>query len=591
MRRRLGIRSRLMVLLICLTTLPVVTVTWLATNNTRHSVEQEMISANNSRMEWANQYLNELIEQMNILFYTVQINSELMGNLQQVDNANLNVQYLTQKHIGDTLTSLFYSNSRKIDNFTLYIHENKKALSVSYVGRLISFLDIQTGHWSRMLDTPTNIYFKQDANGIYAFHSMNRFEDRKLLGGLSVKINRKVWDEVGSILGSESDSSIFLINDEGELLSGTKNEHALGDFPALLKSLSVPDSGLGIQKTNKHYFFMQKVSNGKLTLIKAIPLETINRSAQATINAGIVTGSLFVAASIILSILYSLHISKPIISLARTMRTAEIQSFEQKSVIHQDEVGLLEHGYNSMMQRIKELIEVDYQGKIDIKTAQLRTLQAQINPHFLNNTLHLIGGMALEKDAPEIYQVTRVIGDLLRYSISTGSDLVPFRDELKHMQNYIFIQEQRFTGRCQVIVEKDEMSLESRLPKFTLQPIVENAFEHGLQKQEGSWLVEVRVKRIRSRILIAVYDNGVGLDGEKLAHIRKELGSGSDNNPKFHNDEQSGIRKNIGLKNVDSRLKLHFGERYGIRIFSRPGMGTLVLFVLPAMEKEKLEDV
>src|SRR6476660_186817 len=125
MIKRRGIRFRLMILMICLTTLPVATVTWLATNNTRHSVEQEMISANNSRMEWANQYLNELIEQMNILFYTVQINSELMGNLQQVDNPNVNVQFLTQKYIGDTLKSLFYSNSRKIDDFTLYIHENK----------------------------------------------------------------------------------------------------------------------------------------------------------------------------------------------------------------------------------------------------------------------------------------------------------------------------------------------------------------------------------------------------------------------------------------------------------------------------------
>jgi two-component system, sensor histidine kinase YesM len=590
-KRRIGIRFRLMVLMICLTTLPVVTVTWLATNNTRHSVEQEMISANNSRMEWANQYLDELIQQMNILFYTVQINSELMGDLQQVDNPNKNVQYETQKYISDTLTALFHSNSRKIDDFTLYIHESKKALSVNYVGRIISYMDIQNGPWSRMLDTPTNMYFKQETDGIYAFHSMNRFEDHKLLGGLAVRINRKVWDEVGTILESEAASSVFLSNDEGELLSGTKNKQELGDIPALIKSLAVPDSGLSIQKTNNYYFFMQKVSNGKLTLVKAIPLATINQSAQATIKAGIVTGSLFVAASIILSILFSLRISKPIVSLARTMRTTEIQSFELKSVINRDEIGLLEHGYNSMMKRIKDLIEVEYQGKIDIKTAQLRTLQAQINPHFLNNTLHLIGGMALEKDAPEIYRVTRVIGDLLRYSISTGNDLVSFQDELKHMKNYIFIQEQRFTGRCNVVVHNDEQSLENWLPKFTLQPLVENAFEHGLQKKEGSWLIEVRVKRVRNQILIAVQDNGVGLDEEKLLNIRNGLRFGNESHVKSLEEELSGKRKGIGLKNVDSRLKLQFGERYGIRIFSKIGKGTLVLFVLQVLEKEELEDV
>jgi len=200
MRRRIGIRFKLMVLMICLTTLPVVTVTWIATNNTRHSVEQEMVSANISRMEWANQYLNELIEQLNILFYTVQINTQLMDSLQQMDNPNSSVQFNIQKYIGDTLTSVFYSNSRKIDDFTLYIHENKKAVSVNHVGRFISFMEIETGPWSRMITTPTNIYFKKEDERIYAFHTMNRFEDQELLGGLSVRINRKVWDEVGKIL-------------------------------------------------------------------------------------------------------------------------------------------------------------------------------------------------------------------------------------------------------------------------------------------------------------------------------------------------------------------------------------------------------
>lgn len=374
-------------------------------------------------------------------------------------------------------------------------------------------------------------------------------------------------------------------------MSGSTDGNSAEEASSLIGSLDVPETGMGFQKTSKSYFFMQKVSKGKMTIIKAIPVETINQSAQATIRAGIIIGLLFVAASVILSILFSLRISKPIVSLARTMRRAEIQSFELKSVKNTDEIGLLEHGYNSMMQRMKELIEVEYQREIDMKTSQLRTLQAQINPHFLNNTLHLIGGMALEKEAPEIYRVTRVIGDLLRYSISTGSDLALFGDELKHMQNYIFIQEQRFSGRCQVIVANDEASSDCLLPKFTLQPIVENAFEHGLQSKEGSWLVEVRIKRIRNRMLIAVWDSGVGIEEDKLAAIRKDLRSGSESNAGLPEKEPSGRRRGIGLKNVDSRLKLHFGARSGIRIFSKKGAGTIVLFRLPGKDKGESEDV
>lgn len=582
MKRRVGIRFKLLVMMICLTTLPVATVTWVAANNTRHSVEQEIINANVSRMEWANQYLNELIQQIDTLFYTVQINTQLMSSLAAVDTPNLDVQFITQKYISDTLKQVFYANSNKIDDFTLYNHDNKKAISVNFTSSgLISSLDIQSGSWSRMLEVPINMYFKQEVNGIYAFHSMNRFEDRKLLGGLSVRINRKVWDEIGTILQSEQISSVFLLNDEGELLSGSTQNMDSEDMYELISSLNVPETGLGTQRTNKYHFFMQKISKGKMTIIKAIPIETINRSAQATIKTGILIGSLFVAASIILSILFSLRISKPIVSLARSMRTAEIQSFEMKLVKNSDEIGLLEHGYNSMMQRMKELIEVEYQREIDMKTSQLRTLQAQINPHFLNNTLHLIGGMALEKDAPEIYRVTRVIGDLLRYSISTGDDLVSFGEELKHMQNYIFIQEQRFIGRCQVRVKNDEASMSCRLPKFTLQPIVENAFEHGLQSKAGSWSVEVRIKKVGNRILIAVLDDGVGMNEGKLDEIRTRLCAGNESSSNSSDKDQGGGRKGIGLKNVDSRLKLHFGERCGIRINSKKGKGTIVFFIMP----------
>ncbi len=582
MKRRVGIRFKLMVMIICLTTLPVATVTWLAANNTRQSVEEEIISANVSRMAWANQYVNELIEQIDTLFYTVQINSQLMNSLAAVDSQNVNEQFMTQTYISDTLKQVFYANSKKIDDFTLYMQENKKAITVNFTSSgLISYLDIQGSSWDRMLDTPINMYFKQESDGIYAFHSMNRFEDRALIGGLSVRINRKVWDEVGSILRSEENSAVFLINDEGELLSGSTQNGASDAAYALINRLQVPTVGLGTQRTDDYHFFMQNVNRGKLTIIKAIPIATINRSAQDTINAGIWIGSLFVIASILLSILFSLRISKPIVSLARTMRTAELQSFELKSVKHTDEIGLLEHGYNYMMQRMKELIEVEYQREIDMKTSQLRTLQAQINPHFLNNTLHLIGGMALEKDAPEIYRVTRVIGELLRYSISTGSDLVDFGDELKHMQNYIFIQEQRFEGRCHIVIEHDEASLECRLPKFTLQPIVENAFEHGLQSKSGSWAITIRIKQVRGRILIAVQDDGIGLEADKLHAIRASLAAGSEQVSVRSEQEFGGKPRGIGLRNVDSRLKLHYGEKSGIHICSRKGHGTIVLFILP----------
>ncbi|MCL4516315.1 MAG: sensor histidine kinase [Firmicutes bacterium] len=590
--KRTSIRLRLMVLMICLTTLPVITVTWIATNNTRNSVEKEIINANNSRMMWADQYLNELIQQIDILFYTLQINQQLMASLNDIDIPDVKVQFRTQNYIRNTLASAFYANSRKVDNLTLYIHSNRKAFSVNFVSSgMISSLDIRNGAWSRMRNMPINMYFKQSGNGIYAFHSINRFEDRKLLGGLSVRINRDVWEEVSGILKSESESSVFLINDEGEMLSGSTKTEGSNEIQAQLRSLDLQHSELEFRKTKSYFYFMKRVGDGQLAIVKAIPLKTITQSARATITAGILTGSLFAAVSVLLSILVSLRISRPIVSLARTMRTATIHNFEMKPVQSRDEIGLLERGYNSMMQRIKKLIEDEYQKNIELKNAQLMALQAQINPHFLNNTLHLIGGMALSKNAPEIYRITWVIGDLLRYSISTEGDMVPLEDELKHMQNYIFIQEHRFAGRCTVTVSMDETVLDSKLPKFTIQPIVENAFEHGLQQKEGAWKVEIRIKRIGNRIGIMVKDDGVGLAEERLRQVRAELQGGLAIKGDWTGPDGSRKRRGIGLRNVNARLKFQFGNGYGARIFSKPKAGTLVLLVLPVSKEEDGADV
>lgn len=547
-------------------------------------MEKEIINANNSRMMWADQYLNELIQQVDSLFYALQTDKQLMDGLYDIDSQDADVQFNSQKYIIDRLYSVFYANSQKVDDLTLYIHSNRKAFSASFATSVrISTLDIQNGVWSRILVKPVDMYFKQSDSNIYVFHSLNRYLDSRLFGGLSVQINKKVWEEVGAILKSEFESSIFIINDEGEVLSGSTRQESAGIHEQLLQ-LDLPDSDLKFRKTEDYFFFMKRVDQGQLTIVKAIPFETVTRSARATMTAGILTSGIFAVVSIMVSILLSLKVSRPIISLAKTMQTAQVNEFKMKQVKSRDEIGLLERGYNTLMQRIKELIENEYRKNIELKNTQFMALQAQINPHFLNNTLNLIGGMALSKNAPEIYQITRTIGDLLRYSISTDGDTVTLEDELRHMQNYIFIQERRFAGRCSVNISTDPNSLERKLPRFTLQPIVENAFEHGLQQKEGAWKINIRISRIAGRIVIAVKDNGVGLSEERLRQVREELHDGflSMTDTTIDYIGANAKRRGIGLRNVNARLKLQYGPTYGARIFSRQGEGTIVVLILPA---------
>jgi len=590
--KRTSIRLRLMVIMICLTTLPVIAVTLIAVNNTINSVEKEIISANNSRMLWADQYLNELMRQVESSFYTLQTDKQLMGSLSGIDNPDTGIQFTAQTYITNTLYSVFNTNSRKIDDLTLYVHLNRKTFSVSFATSVrISSLDIKSRLWKRMLERPENMYFKQSGQDIHAFHSLNRYQDQKLLGGISVCINRDIWAGVGDILKSEPESSVFIVNDEGEILTGSSPMDHSSEINEQLQNLSKKNSDLEFYKTKKYFFFRKRIDDGQLFVLKVIPTETVMRSARNTFTAGILIGILFALISVLLSVLVSLRISRPIISLAKTMRTAQISDFKEKPVQSRDEIGLLEHGYNVMMQRIKELIDVEYRKNIELKNAQLAAMQAQINPHFLNNTLHMIGGIALAKNAPEIYQITRAIGSLLRYAISSDGDMVALESELEHMKNYLFIQENRFLGRCTVTISCDKSVLAGRIPKFTLQPIVENAFEHGLQKKEGTWKIDIRIKRLGKRIGLFIKDNGVGIQREHLEVIRSGLQSSVSSMTDRTGVNGEKKRGGIGLRNVNARLKLHFGSMYGARVFSSPGAGTLVVLVLPVSDKEVAEDV
>ncbi len=582
-----------MILMICLTALPVMTVTWFAANNTQNSVEKEILDANISRMKWVDQYLYEMIKQVESMFYSLQTDTQLMHSMNDIDSPDTEVQFNTLGYIRNALYSVFCANYRKVDKLTFYIHSNKKAFSVSFSTSVtVSTLDIQDSSWSRILDKPVNLYFKKSDDAIYGFHSLNRYEDLKLIGGLSVRINNGVWDSINEVLQSEGGSSTYLISDKEILLSNTTETKDTSEIQEQLDSMDLQNPELVYFKKKNYYYFIKKIGDGQLTVVKAIPLTTITQSALKTVTAGILTGSLFSLLSILLAILISLRFSRPIVQLAKTMRMAQIQDFEMKPIQYRDEIGLLEHSYNSMMQRIKDMIENEYQKSIELKNAQLMALQAQINPHFLNNTLQLIGGIALSKNVPEIYQIVLAISDLFRYSICTGDDMVSLNDELQHMRNYIFIQEHRFVGQCKIVFSIDETLLDSRLPKFTIQPIVENAFEHGLRHKEGIWIMEIRIKRIKNRIVIMVKDNGIGISKERLEEVRTRLRNclqpATDSSA-----ETNGIksRKGIGMQNINARLKLQFGNGYGTRIFSKPGEGALVVLTLPIVKGKDATNV
>lgn len=243
---------------------------------------------------------------------------------------------------------------------------------------------------------------------------------------------------------------------------------------------------------------------------------------------------------------------------------------------------------NELIQAILQLdtyVSRLYSEQILTKQAELIALQSQINPHFLYNTLDSIRGQALQENMPQLAEMTEALSTFFRYSISTKDDFVTLEQEIKNVKNYFTIQQYRFGNRFRMRFvcnpEDQPLIFSIFLPKLTLQPIIENAIFHGLEPKECMGTITVRADITDKRLLLSVSDDGVGMDEATLSIVNERLYKGSYGIPK--NTRATGI----ALSNVNSRIRLYFGDEYGLNINSTKNMGTDVNIVLPIIQNEE----
>jgi two-component system sensor histidine kinase YesM len=220
------------------------------------------------------------------------------------------------------------------------------------------------------------------------------------------------------------------------------------------------------------------------------------------------------------------------------------------------------------------------------KESKLLALQRQINPHFLYNTLETIRGQALIDDNEDIANMSETLACFFRYSISRSGDLVQIKDEFDNLDNYIRIQNYRFNNRFNVeyiIDEEDKVTLKYYVPKLIIQPIVENAINHGLKDITDNAKIDIEIILSDNNIIITISDNGVGIDDNKLTQINSEL-HGIDYNKTLAIDKKSN---GIALYNIQKRIQLIFGNEYGINVYSTINYGTDVELIVPII-KERL---
>ncbi|WP_053218524.1 sensor histidine kinase [Virgibacillus senegalensis] len=282
--------------------------------------------------------------------------------------------------------------------------------------------------------------------------------------------------------------------------------------------------------------------------------------------------------AVFFAIWFSNGINKPIQTLTRAAREVSSGRFdgEPVEVRSNDELKLLGSSFNQMRASIHELIEeIKDQSEQErlMKELELKHLQNQVNPHFLFNTLNTISKMAYLEEAKSTSNLIDSTAALLRYSLGDIEKFVPLREEVRAVKEYLTIQKTRFTERITFIVEVDDECLDFPIPRLTLQPLVENAFIHGVEEQEEGGEIKLFIYQQEKEIIVEIADNGKGMTSDKISSILNF----SKEKPEGHIGHSTGL----GVTNVIRRLQLFYRTEHVIEIDSQPGKGTQIKLLLP----------
>lgn len=279
-----------------------------------------------------------------------------------------------------------------------------------------------------------------------------------------------------------------------------------------------------------------------------------------------------------LSLLFAKGITKPLKRLTDEMKLVEEGRFDEiapvdiTTVKQGDEIAQLERDFHLMVQKINSLIKDNYLKQIAVKESEFKALQAQINPHFLYNTLDSINWLAKINKQHQIATMVKALGNLLRNSISIKSEVISLGNEINILEDYITIQKCRYEERLDFSIDISQEYWQYMIPKLSIQPLVENSIKHGLEKILGVCKIRVWAESSENGLEIWVQDNGPGMDKDFLAKLNK--------------GEIKPRGSGIGIKNIDDRIKIIFGREYGIKIDSILGQGTKVCIFIPYKRSE-----
>ena len=400
------------------------------------------------------------------------------------------------------------------------------------------------------------------------YTAQSLYHGAAMVGYTVVSMRAEVFLSLLTGSGPEQ-STVFLLDSVGRPVSATR---PLAEVElAVLRNWLADSEGVPLVYEGQHYYAAKSAESGFYLVLRQ-PAPLTGNTLRSMRGITLMAAALSLFLSLLISALISRGISRPVSRLSHAM--SQVQEGElavQVSARHGDELGLLTERFNRMTAQLKLQMENSVRQQREMDESQIRLLQAQLNPHFLYNTLDTIKWMAKINGIPDIAKITSNLAVILRQCVSS-SQFVTLRQELDMVRGYTDIQRIRFSGRFEYLVDLPPALENCVIPKLILQPLVENAILHGLSEKESGYVYLYATAPDEDTLVISVTDDGQGMPPETVERLSQV--------------ESKIVEGHLGLYNVNHIIKMNYGKEYGLKASSILGVGTTVTMVLPLRKGE-----
>lgn len=506
-----------------------------------------------------------------------------------IKNNNINENSIT-----GSLKLLYDNNADQLENIALF-SKSGELLDVFPAARLKNHVDVSQEKWfQEALEKTENLHFSMPHVQYVFDHEQNQYQ-WVISAARAVEITQGGYVDQGVLLLDIRYSSleqllenvslgtggyVYLINREGEVIY---HPHHQLLYSNRIQENTQPAAGYRdgvyeeVYQGEKRDVFVKSVGYTGWKLVGVAPgIGVALTGVKARLFILFVIGFILYLLSLI-NYYISSRITNPIHELEKSVENLESGILDAEVYVGGSyEIQHLGRSIRNMAKQIQRLMKdivTEHESK---RKSEFNTLQAQINPHFLYNTLDIIVWMIENEKKSEAVKVVTALARFFRISLSKGKSIITVRDEVEHARNYLMIQQMRFKNRFTYEIHADETVWELASLKLMLQPLVENAIYHGMEFMDGDGEIFIRVSREQNLLRFEIRDNGLGMTKEQVDSL-------------FSNETHKPSVKGtgIGVKNVNDRIKLYFGEDYGLDIYSEPDEGTSVVIHLPALDYEE----